>query len=130
MDDVDTGEIDLLAGYLEREARVMPDAAAKIVKRGATNVKRDARTNASGHARAPRLPYSIDYDLEDGGLQAVIGPDKDKGSGALGTFYEYGSANDAPQPFLAPALDEEEPRFVEALSAAMMDEKRERWWRS
>lgn len=37
MDDVDTGEIDLLAGYLEREARVMPDAAAKIVKRGAPN---------------------------------------------------------------------------------------------
>ncbi len=126
MDDVDTSEVDDLARDIEREARLMPDEAARIVKRGAVKVKADARRNASGHSRAPRLAYSIGFDVEGDGLEAVIGPDKDSGSGPLATFYEYGSANDAPQPFLAPALDEEAPRFEKALRDAML----ERWWRS
>lgn len=122
----DADEVDALARDLEREARIMPDEAARIVKRGAVQVKNAARRNASGHSRAPRLAYSIGFDLEDGGLEAIVGPDKDSGSGPLGTFYEYGSANGAPQPFLAPALDEEAPRFEKALRDAML----ERWWRS
>jgi HK97 gp10 family phage protein len=126
MADVDVSEVDALARDLEREARVMPADAAKIVKRGAVQVKNAARRNASGHSRAPRLPWSIGFDVEGDGLEAVIGPDKDSGSGPLATFYEYGSANDAPQPFLAPALDEEAPRFEKALRDAML----ERWWRS
>lgn len=118
MADVELVGFDDLVHDLERAARLAGPEAARIVKKGATNIKRDARARASGFARAPRLQYAITYDLIDGGLTAVIGPDKDKGSGPLGTFYEYGSANDAPQPFLAPALDAEAPRFAEQLAAA------------
>lgn len=115
---IDTREIDTLAGYLEHAGRASDVVLAKVVKRGAVNVKKDARTAAGGHRRAPGLAYSIGFDIEDGGMRAVIGPDKGVGSGALGTFYEYGSATAAPQPFLAPALDAEEPRFVAQIAAA------------
>lgn len=125
MAEFDTHEIDLLAGYIERAARTSDTTAAAIVKKGAVKIKSAARKNAAGHTRAPRLQYSITFDVEDGGLTAVIGPDKDKGSGPLATFYEYGSANDAPQPFLAPALDAEVPHFVEQLVKATVEE----FWR-
>ena len=130
MGDVDVSEVVAFEAVLRRAAGTVGAESSKIVKRGAFNVKAAARRNASGHSRAPRLAYSIDYDIEGDGrfgmVEAVIGPNKDISPGPLATFYEYGSANDAPQPFLAPALDEEAPRFEKALRDAML----ERWWRS
>lgn len=119
MDDVDTSEVDAFEAVLRRASGTIGAESMKVLKRGAVNVKNAARRNASGHSRAPRLPFSIDFDIEGDGrfgmAEAIIGPNKDVSPGPLATFYEYGSANDAPQPFLAPALDEEAPRFEKAL---------------
>jgi hypothetical protein len=89
----------------------------KVVKRGANNIKKDAKERWSNLAHAPALPRAISYDVTVSGstISAEIGPDKEKRQGALGNLLEYGSVNNVARPALGPALDAEEPRFLKAL---------------
>lgn len=122
---IDVSEVEDLARDLAVAARA-PDADVKAaVKRGAVNVKKDARALASGIGHAPAYPYSIGFDLEDNGFAARIGPDKDRRQGALGNILEFGTSKNGPIPHLNPAMDAEEPRFVRALQAAAV--KALRW---
>jgi hypothetical protein len=108
-----------LIADLEREARVAPAEARKVLQKGALNIKNDWRRRWSGRPHAPRLPYAIGYDTRvlGGVSEAEIGPDKDKPQGALGNLFEYGSVNNAPIPGGAPALEAERPKFEAAMEA-------------
>ncbi len=114
----DTHELVALTKDIEKAARIMPAAAAAVVKKAAVNIKNDARRRASGLAHAPRYPYSIGFDpvqVTPIWVQTYVGPDKDKRQGALGNILEYGTAHNAPVPHLAPAGEAEEPRFAKAM---------------
>lgn len=106
-----------LIADLEREARVAPAEARKVVQKGAQNIKTDWRRRWSGHPHAPRLPSAVGYDTRILGplCEAEIGPDKDKPQGALGNLFEYGSVKNAPIPGGAPALEAERPKFEAAM---------------
>lgn len=117
---IDASEVAAFATVLS-EAVVKPsDGVRRAVKRGAVNVKRDARAAASGHRRLARYPSSITFDIEADGMSAVIGPDKGGpgGQGAFGAIVEFGTPRSAPMPHLGPALDAEAPRFAEAVLGA------------
>lgn len=113
---VDASEVHRLAADL---TALGPEVAAKarpVVLKGAVNVQRDARDLASGHRGLGAYPRSITFDLDDGGLSAEIGPDKELPQGPLGNIVEYGTSKNAPMPHLGPALDNEAPKFEEALA--------------
>lgn len=89
-----------------------------VVKRGAVNVKRDWRREWSDIRHAPRLPYSIDFDIEegDGYVEAEIGAkDGPVNQGFLAPIIAFGGIHNAPNPGDQRALDLEEPRFAEAV---------------
>jgi hypothetical protein len=92
-------------------------AAHRVVQKGALNVKKDAQRLSDNLAHAPLYPASITYEtrVRGFGIEALIGPDKDRPQGALGNLLEYGSANNAPLAHLGPALDLEGARFEKAL---------------
>lgn len=88
-----------------------------VVRKGALNVRDDARRLISGLRHAPLYPLSIGFDAGWKGAtyEAEIGPDKDKPQGALGNLLEFGSAKNGPLAHLGPALDLEGPRFEKAM---------------
>lgn len=91
-----------------------------IVAKGALNVKNEGRANAlrSAPTRHAHAPYAIGFDLNVAPTApaAVIGYDKDQPGGALGNLLEYGSRNNPPHRDLGRALDNEEPRFEDAIA--------------
>lgn len=111
-----SGDRDLIAA-LDRAQRGVAPEAEKVVAKGSLNIKRDAARRASGLKHAPAYPSSISYDIfhTPGTIRSEIGPDKDRRQGALGNILEFGTRKNAPIPHLAPALDAETPRYVEAL---------------
>ena len=108
-----------LAGAGKRLAREVP----KVIKKGANNIKMDARkryreqAGAHGKGHAWRYPSTISYDFTTAArkVEAEIGPDKEKPQGALGNLLEFGSANSAPLPHLVPAWEKEIPKTEQAL---------------
>lgn len=117
---IDVSDVNRLAAELTTKAQRIGAEAAAVVRKGALNVKNDARRFATGLAHAPVYPYSIGYDIVGDGrfgqIAAEIGPDKDKRQGALGNILEYGTVNNAPFAHLGPALDIEGPKFEKALA--------------
>lgn len=91
---------------------------AKIVTKGAQNVKTDAIRNAATTAgtSAAGYPATMAYDVENRGtsVRAEIGP-TGGGQARLGAILEYGSANNPPHRDLGRAADTEEPRFISAM---------------
>ena len=73
MDDLDSWIADLTRAELTAHT-----AAAKVVSKGALNIKRDAAHRISGHPHLPAYPSSITYDLTETRdvIHARIGPDK------------------------------------------------------
>jgi hypothetical protein len=97
-------------------ARFLKDVEA-VVAKGSLNIKQDAAEKISGHAHLPHYPKSISYDIKRTftTIEGEIGPDKGRMQGPLGNILEYGTPKNRPLPHLAPALDAEEERFVNAL---------------
>lgn len=125
---IEHGEVDRLVIKLGEAASEVPEEAAKVVAKGALQIKNGARQRIGSPAHAPAYPSSITYDQWQGmrGPEAEIGPDKGRRQGALGNLLEYGSVNNAPIPHIAPAADEERPRFeqaMEALGAALLEDR-------
>ena len=104
------------AADLQHAADTVLDEAEKVISKGSLNVKNEARDLISGRAHLPHYPQSITYDIDRDAVSVTgtIGPDKDLLQGPLGTIIENGSVNNAPIPHLNPALDNEEPRTVNA----------------
>ncbi|MFG3710130.1 hypothetical protein [Micromonospora sp. NPDC047730] len=112
-------EIDAWAEQLGEAGDDAYDEAKKVVAKGALNIKKGARDRVDGIAYAPHYPAAITYDPLDeaDGPAAEIGPDKELRQGALGNIFEYGAPaqNTPPRPHIAPAADEEMPRFEKEL---------------
>lgn len=107
-----------LVADLARAPVKVQAGAILAIRNGAFNVKRDAQLFASGLEHAPHYPRSITYETKfrAGSVEAEIGPDKDRPQGALGNILEYGTSNNAPVAHLGPALDQEGPRFEQAVA--------------
>lgn len=118
---IDTPET--LAAALLRAAAQASVEARGVIQRGALNIKNEAKRNvaASAPSHNANAAGAITYDTHAGGGTltpgAEIGYDKDRRPGRLGNLLEYGSRNNPPHRDLGRALDSEEPRFIEALSA-------------
>lgn len=111
----------------ERADREFP----KVVKRGATNIKRDwqAGWEAIKHAPTslPHLVRGVGYDTDFRSPQwsAEIGVASTNSQAPLAHLIEYGSVNNPPYPAGKTALDLEEPRFIKAAedaAVALLDE--------
>ena len=122
----DTSELDHLAADFVDSVDEAMDAAVRVTKRGALNIKNGARARFRSQVRELYLPHyarAIDYDVWESGLEvtAEIGPDSSKPQGGMGPGVELGSVNTAPRPHLFPAFEEEEPRWREHLARAVGD---------
>lgn len=114
----DVGEVKAFAIELNAALSAAPDEVAKVVARGAFNVQKDARERAKRIGRhVRRYPGTITFDMARHGAEtaAEIGPDTDRGQGALGGILENGSPTSPPHPHMLPAGEAEAPRFEKAL---------------
>jgi len=116
---IDASEVNTLALDLDRAGGAVGAGAAAVVKKGAVNIKREAREFAPKGPYLPAYHRSITFDIEGDGrfgrIEAQIGPDKGLPQGPLGNIIEYGTSEHAPQAHLGPALDREGPNFEAAL---------------
>ncbi|QDY06164.1 hypothetical protein FJK98_02460 [Micromonospora sp. HM134] len=117
-----SGDRELAVALNRAQSRSVPEVE-KVVAKGSLNIKRDAARRVSGLKHAPAYPAAIGYDLYHGltTVRSEIGPDKEKRQGALGNILEHGTRNNAPIPHLGPAMDAEEPRYVQALEDLAQD---------
>jgi hypothetical protein len=115
----DTAEVEAYADMLVDSAGVDPEAARKVVAKGALNIKTDARKRRSRSKYFPKLARAITYDSHPtpGGGWAEVGPDHAKPQGNLGHIPEYGSLKTAPEPYMRPAAETELPKFEKAMEA-------------
>lgn len=115
---VDHRDVDRWVIKLDDAVSRAPEEATKVVAKGALNIKKGAQQRRAGSKWAPAYGASIGYDQWQGlrGPIAEIGPDKIKRQGALGNIIEYGTVNNAPEPHMRPAADEESPRFERAMT--------------
>lgn len=100
-------------------ARV-PVEARGVIKKGAQNIKDDARGRVSQHPSWRHIASSISYDVQGNAFysRASIGYDR-SGQGKLAGIYEFGSARRRPHPTLMPAFEAEKPRFVAEMDKAV-----------
>lgn len=132
----DMSEVNALAEELVQSDAKVREEGKRVVKRGAMNVKRESRKRiresvgasfssgsggltrrtGSGKGHPKWYPASIDFDLDDNGLAAEIGPKLGKKQAFLGKILEYGTATSPPHPHMNPAADEEEPRMQDAVA--------------
>lgn len=115
----DGSELSYIATSIDKASAVAAAETAKVVAKGALNIKDGAARRISGHPRFRRLPNAIDYDLYITGRGAIadVGPNHSKLQGNLGAIPEYGTPTSAPFPYMAPAAAEEMPRFEAAMDA-------------
>lgn len=118
---IDNREIAALSKSLYGAAFGIQAKAPGVIKKGAVNVKTEAR-RIIADARDPRTtipayPYSIGFSMPNP-TTADIGPSKRRGKqGALGNLLEYGGMYNAPIPHLQPALEREIPNVLRHLSS-------------
>lgn len=107
------------AADMRRAADSALPEAARIIKRGAVNIKNQMRQDAQGHRHFTRLGPSIGFDITDGrGLVAEIGPTK----GVLAGIAYFGSSRPGGATVADPkiALDAEAPVVERLIGDAAM----------
>lgn len=109
----DSSEVRKLSADLVTGAARVGAETSRVVRASAERLKKSAQGKAPHRTGA--LAQSIGVDLYgDGrsvGLTAVVGP-----SVRYGLFVERGTSKMAAQPFMAPAFEEESPRFADDLA--------------
>lgn len=114
---IDNREVVMFVRDLSRASKGIAREVSQVVKKGAVNIKTEARARISsqlrGNGHAKRYASHIGFDME-GDYTAVIGPSRE-GQGELGVILEYGTPYSSAHPHLNPALDSEIPRFTKAL---------------
>ncbi|WBB73236.1 hypothetical protein O7602_26710 [Micromonospora sp. WMMD1128] len=116
--DVDDAEVRRWVKQLDQAVMDAPDEVAKVVGKGALNIKKDAQARAKQIGQhVHRYPYMITYETRRhvNNITAEIGPEVGKGQGSLGDILENGSPTSAPHPHMLPAGQAEAPRFERAL---------------
>jgi hypothetical protein len=107
----------------ERADKVFP----KVVSKGALNIKTTwrRRWDEIKHppTHIPRLVSGIGYDTDfhSPKWSAEIGVASTNSQAPLAHLIEFGSIHNAPHPAGKLSLDEEEPRFVQAVADAAVD---------
>ena len=93
---------------------------AAVVKKAAQNVKDHMVNEARSNGTYKHFHRSISYDvhLAFGGIEAEIGPDKDRTQGALGNVLYFGTSKNAPVLDINSGLRAEEEAFAENLADA------------
>jgi hypothetical protein len=112
-----------LAADMLRAATEAIVATRAVVQKGALNIKTEAKANVlkSAPVHNAHAAQAITYDTTIGAstVDAEIGYDKDRNGGSLGNLLEYGSRKNSPHRDLGRALDAEDPRFEQAIAAAI-----------
>lgn len=121
----DVTELADLAEDLRGAGQRFSDQVPRILKRGANNIKKDAKARLGSQISGvylPHYPRAITYDIttahQGSRVTAEIGPETDKLQGGMGPGVEFGSANHAPIPHLTPAFEAEVPKTQAQLQAA------------
>lgn len=110
----DITEVTRLATQLAGAGRRAVLPAAALVATTAVEVRDDLRAQARGHATFPAFPRAITHDVR--GLDAEIGPDKQRRQGALGNVLYFGTSRTSPVlEHPGRALDRALPGFAAAL---------------
>lgn len=102
----DVSEVDHLAADLGKAPAIVTAGSAVVVGRTVGQMTRDAQSFApvlSGELRA-----SIEGEFH--GLSGTV-----TAAARYAAYVEYGTSDTAPQPFMRPAADRNEPRFAEGL---------------
>lgn len=114
---LDTSELTALAGQLAGAGRRAVPLVRQVIADTAQDVEDDLRDKARGHPTFPHFPRAITHDVR--GLDAEIGPDKNRRQGALGNILYFGTARTGPVlEHPARALDRARPAFETALAEA------------
>lgn len=121
MTDIDTRQLEALAGVFRMNAARASVQAQAVVARGALNIKNGWKANATATAgRHARLyPATIGYDMlpHPSGASVEIGPDKGAPQGPLGNLLEFGSSKNPPHNDGGLALAAEAPAFTAHVAA-------------
>lgn len=110
---IDASQVQKVAVELSAASAAALPKAAAVAGRGAMNVKKTAQSLAPKGPHTPHYARSISYDVTTTatGVQAEIGPDKNRRQGPLGNIFEYGTGDTPPRPHLGPALEAEADNF-------------------
>jgi HK97 gp10 family phage protein len=116
---IDAEEVHALEKVLVKAEGVAPKEARKVVARGLMNIKVDSRARIAGSKHFPRVAASINYETHVTltGAWGVVGPEHGRPQANLAFIAENGSLHTAPQPFMRPAVEAEEPKFVKVMEA-------------
>jgi hypothetical protein len=95
-----------------------------VLKKGAQNVKTEMVTDATASEHFKGMAGAISYDsrYSIGTPRYEVGPDKDRGGGALGNIAYFGTSRGGGTLDIEKPLRTEEPRLTTALEALA-----ERW---
>lgn len=127
---VDARELDMLAEGITRFPKDVIPKIREQIETSAINVRDDSKTNLKRQIRGRKsrikhLPGGIQYKMErtaqSVSIEATIAPETGRQK-SLGAIIEGGSVNNAPIPFLEPALRSEEPWLVRGMMQALEHE--------
>ena len=108
-----------MSGEIRQWAQDMSSASSRVgplieavTRKTAADIEWSAKIRAA--VRTGNLRNSIGHTIETGpgSIEAEIGP-----TAAYGIYVEKGTSRQAPQPFMAPAYDEHQPKLQEALGS-------------
>lgn len=106
---IDVTELEQLADDLGRIPMSVVKESRPILKKGATELKKKYRQQATGHPYFRHLPRTIDYTgtVTATGIRYEVGVNKSKYSGPLGNIFFFGVPRTAAIGDLMGPLEEE-----------------------
>jgi len=117
--EIDTTDLMRLADDLRAAGRSVGNAVAPVIKKGAQNIKTQMvdELAASTHFKGIAGSVSYDFKADASGIEAVIGPDKDRHGGALANIAYFGTprgGGTVPDP--QRAMEAEAPNLERAIA--------------
>lgn len=113
----DTHEVTALVDRINKASTVTIAETEKVLFRGSMQIKRGAARRIRRHKHFRRVAASIDFDMFRSlrGPASEIGPNHRKRQANLAHIAENGSPTSPPIPFMRPAAEAEEPKFLKAM---------------
>lgn len=112
--DADVSQIVDLAVDLDRIAADVPRRSSLVVRKSATDVEAHAKARTPVDTGYLRGSIGADHGRDGNLTYSDIGPTAD-----YGPHVEFGTRNQAPQPYMMPAADAVTPSFVAGVEAVM-----------